>query len=964
MNMQTIRYELDDAGIATITFDEPGSKVNTMTQQWQNELAEVADRLERDRDRIVGVLLESAKTTFFAGAELNGVLKLRPADAAEGFHRLEAMKRSFRRIERLGRPVVALLNGAALGGGWEVALAAHARLALDDGQIRFGTPEVSLGLIPGATGITKTVRLLGLLAAQPYLLEGQLFGPREALELGLVHGLGDSIENLRAQALAWIADHPDATQPWDRKDYKMPGGTPASPKIAASLVVAPAMLAQKTRGLYPAAHAILEAMVEGAMVDYDTATRIESRKLAKTMVGQTTKNMVTAFFFNMNAIKSGKSRPSGVPPWKPTKVGVLGAGMMGAGIAHAAASRGIACVLKDLSVARARAGGEAVRGITAPLVARGRMTEVQQAQLLNRIAPTAEAADLRGCDLIIEAVFEQRDLKAAVTREAEPMLAIGGVFALIDESQARDRRRRIGEEADFYGAMDGASKFVKGDAIAGIVIIIVNILGGLAIGVLQQGVAPSEALRIYALLTVGDGLVSQLPALLISTATGIMVTRAAGAHDLGSQMFTQFTSQSRPLFVAGAMLALFGLMPGLPKLPFLAVAGVTLGAAYLIRRQHAEEAADAARPAPIENRESEQLGPQQVIQMMSVDPLEVEVGYGLIPIVDEASGGGLLKRITMIRRQVAMDLGLVLPTVRVRDNLQHPPNTYVVKLRGVESARGALQPGHFLAMDPGTAEGEVPGTDTQEPAFGMPARWIAPGHKERAELLGYSVVDAEVVLATHLKELVKRFAPDLLSRQDTQNLLEHLRGEYPALVEELVPTTLTIGEVQEVLQNLLAERVSIRDLVSICEALSMQARVTRDIDLLTEYARAALARQISRQYSDDTNTIRVITVGPRTEDEMAAAIQHSDRGNTIVLAPWQLQRLIGVINAEVERVVGAGRDPVILCSSRIRLALRRLLERRLPNVVLLSFVEVTAQTTVEAVGNIEVNVGNETVHRQ
>ncbi len=427
--MQTIRYELDDAGIATITFDEPGSKVNTMTQQWQNELAEVADRLERDRDRIVGVLLESAKTTFFAGAELNGVLKLQPADAAEGFHRLEALKRSFRRIERLGRPVVALLNGAALGGGWEVALAAHARFALDDGQIRFGTPEVSLGLIPGATGITKTVRLLGLLAAQPYLLEGQLFGPREALELGLVHGLGDSMENLRAQALAWIADHPDATQPWDRKDYKMPGGTPASPKIAASLVVAPAMLAQKTRGLYPAAHAILEAMVEGAMVDYDTATRIESRKLAKTMVGQTTKNMVTAFFFNMNAIKSGKSRPSGVPPWKPTKVGVLGAGMMGAGIAHAAASRGIACVLKDLSVARARAGGEAVRGITAPLVARGRMTEVQQAQLLNRIAPTAEAADLRGCDLIIEAVFEQRDLKAAVTREAEPMLAIGGVFA-------------------------------------------------------------------------------------------------------------------------------------------------------------------------------------------------------------------------------------------------------------------------------------------------------------------------------------------------------------------------------------------------------------------------------------------------------------------------------------------------------------------------------------------------------
>ncbi|MDE2092357.1 MAG: enoyl-CoA hydratase/isomerase family protein [Burkholderiales bacterium] len=429
MSMDSIRYALDDAGIASVTFDAPGSPVNTMTRQWQADLAEVADGLARDKDRIKGVLLASAKTTFFAGAELNGVLKLRAEDAAQGFNEIEAMKRSLRRIETLGRPVVALLNGTALGGGWEVALAAHARFALDDRKIQFGTPEVSLGLIPGATGITKTVRLLGLMAAQPYLLEGQLFGPREALELGLVQGLGDSIESLRAQALAWIAEHPDAVQPWDRKDYKMPGGTPTNPKIAAALVVAPAMLAQKTRGLYPAAHAILETMVEGAMVDFDTATRIESRKLARIMVGQTTKNMVTAFFFDMNAIRSGKSRPKDVPKWKPAKVGVLGAGMMGAGIAHASASRGIACVLKDVDLDQARAGFEAVRRITAPQLAKGRMSEVAQAQLLTLVTPTADAADLRGCDLIIEAVFEQRELKAAVTREAEPMLAAGGVFA-------------------------------------------------------------------------------------------------------------------------------------------------------------------------------------------------------------------------------------------------------------------------------------------------------------------------------------------------------------------------------------------------------------------------------------------------------------------------------------------------------------------------------------------------------
>jgi len=428
--MKTLRYELDDAGIATITFDEPGSPVNTMTLQWQHDLADAAAQLVRDKERIKGVLLASAKTTFFAGAELNSVLKLKVEDAIEGFGRIEALKKSFRTIETLGRPVAALLNGAALGGGWEVALAAHARFAIDDRKTRFGTPEVSLGLIPGATGITKTVRLLGLMAANPLLLEGKLFGPREAVELGLVDGLADDAAGLRAQALAWIVGHPDAVQPWDRKDYKMPGGTPSHPKIAAGLVVAPAMLAQKTRGLYPAAQAILETMVEGAMVDYDTATRIESRKLAKTMVSQTTKNMVTAFFFNMNAVKSGKSRPGGgFPRWKPSRVGVLGAGMMGAGIAHAAASRGFACVLKDVSADKARAGFEAVRKITAPLVAKGRMNELQQAALLNLITPTAEATDLQGCDLIIEAVFEKRELKAAVTREAEPLLAAGGVFA-------------------------------------------------------------------------------------------------------------------------------------------------------------------------------------------------------------------------------------------------------------------------------------------------------------------------------------------------------------------------------------------------------------------------------------------------------------------------------------------------------------------------------------------------------
>jgi len=421
--METIRYDIDAQGIATLTFDAPDAPVNTMTELWQREMIEAVERLHADRERIGGVLLASAKTTFFAGAQLKNLLKLRAEDAAEGFRGIEAIKRAYRRLETLGRPVVALLNGAALGGGWEVALAAHARFALDEPAIRFGMPEVTLGLIPGATGIVKTVRLLGLLAAQPYLMEGRLFGPREALELGLVQGLAGSADELRALALAWIAEHPDAVQPWDRGDYKMPGGTPANPKIAAALAVAPAMLAAKTQGLYPAPQAILETMVESALVDYDTATRIESRKLAKIMVGQNAKNMIGAFFFDLNAIKTGRSRPAGFARWKPAKVGVLGAGMMGAGIAHANAARGIACVLLDVTMDRARAGVEAIRKTA------GRLDEAERAALLACVTPTADMADLYGCELIIEAVFEQRSQKAQVTQQAEVQLTPDGVFA-------------------------------------------------------------------------------------------------------------------------------------------------------------------------------------------------------------------------------------------------------------------------------------------------------------------------------------------------------------------------------------------------------------------------------------------------------------------------------------------------------------------------------------------------------
>ncbi|HXE49240.1 MAG TPA: enoyl-CoA hydratase-related protein, partial [Ramlibacter sp.] len=430
--MKTIKYELRD-GIATITFDEEGSPVNTMCEQWQQDLTEVTAQVVKDKDAITGIILASAKTTFFAGADLKGTMHLQPSDAPRVFRGIEQTKKNFRTLETLGKPVVGCLNGTALGGGWEVALMAHYRVAVDDPKIQFGLPELTLGLIPGASGITKMTRLLGLMGAQPYILESKLFAPREALELGLVHELVPDAAALRPAALAWIAKHASAAapahQPWDDKNYKMPGGTPSNPKIANMLAVAPAMLKQKTRGLYPAPEYALAAMVEGAQVDFDTALRIESRYLAKLIVSPVAKNMINTFFFNMNAIKSGQSRPKDIPRYKPKKVGILGAGMMGGAIAYVQASRGVPTVLRDVTLDKAQIGKAYSSKITQPRVEKGRMSPHDEAALLSRITATDSVEDLRGCDLIIEAVFENRELKARVTQEAEPMLAPGGFFA-------------------------------------------------------------------------------------------------------------------------------------------------------------------------------------------------------------------------------------------------------------------------------------------------------------------------------------------------------------------------------------------------------------------------------------------------------------------------------------------------------------------------------------------------------
>jgi 3-hydroxyacyl-CoA dehydrogenase / enoyl-CoA hydratase / 3-hydroxybutyryl-CoA epimerase len=430
--MITIQYTLQDS-IATITFDEPNSPVNTMCLDWQADMTAVAAQLVRDKAQIKGIILASNKTTFFAGADLRGVMRLQPKDAAQTYAGVELVKKNFRTIETLGKPVVTCLNGTALGGGWEVALLGHYRIAVNDKKIQLGLPEVTLGLLPGASGVTKMTRHLGLLKAQPYLMEGKTFGVQEALELGLVHELVSDAAILRSKAVEFInanASDPAAfTHPWDNTDYKIPGGKPSSPALAGALSVAPAMLRKTTRGLQPAPEAILACMVEGASVDYDTALRIESRYLAKLMTGSNAKAMINTFFFNMNAIKSGASRPKGIERFKPSKVGILGAGMMGAGIAYAQASKGIATVIKDVSMDKAQAGKAYSAKITQTRVDKGRMSAQDQATLLARITPTDKAAELQDCDLIIEAVFEQRDLKAKVTQEAEPLLKAGGFFA-------------------------------------------------------------------------------------------------------------------------------------------------------------------------------------------------------------------------------------------------------------------------------------------------------------------------------------------------------------------------------------------------------------------------------------------------------------------------------------------------------------------------------------------------------
>jgi len=520
---------------------------------------------------------------------------------------------------------------------------------------------------------------------------------------------------------------------------------------------------------------------------------------------------------------------------------------------------------------------------------------------------------------------------------------------LINEADARRRRREITEEADFYGSMDGASKFVRGDAIAAVIITLVNIVGGLAIGVLQQGMSPGLAAQTYTVLTVGEGLVAQIPALIVSTAAGIVVTRAASDMDLGGAMTKQLLMSPKPVGIAAGILLALGLVPGLPHLAFLVLGSAVAWMAYHLHQEEIREAA----PTPTPTVPKAEEGPTRVTPL---DLMEVQVGYGLIGLVEGTQGTALLDRIKALRRQFAETMGFVVPPIHIRDNLQLRPNEYAIMLKGVEVAKADVLPGHLLAIDPGTGQkGVVQGIATKEPAFGLPALWIPEDGREQAQMAGYTVVDASSAIATHLSELVKRYGHELLGRQEVQALLDEVGKSHPKLVEELIPTMVPLGTVVRVLGNLLKEGIPIRDLRSILEAIFDQASNSKDPELLTEYARQALARTITKQYQASDGSLQVITLDPRLDRSLADQVAALPPGAALQLDPTVSHKLLTGIKQAAERVAARGQQPIIICSQAVRRHLRRHSDRILHSVPVMGFNEVDSFVRLQSLDTVRVD---------
>jgi flagellar biosynthesis protein FlhA len=523
---------------------------------------------------------------------------------------------------------------------------------------------------------------------------------------------------------------------------------------------------------------------------------------------------------------------------------------------------------------------------------------------------------------------------------------------LINDQEARARRKEIAREAEYYGAMDGANKFVRGDAVAGILITLVNIIGGLAIGIFQNQMTFADAAQNYTLLTIGDGLVTQIPALIISTSAGIIVSRAGTESNLGEEITSQILLQPRAIGITAVVLFGFGAVPGLPTIPFWVLGALTGVLALFIRRATRERILAEQEE---KKKEEKALPGEQLDTLPPLDTLALEVGYGLIPLVDADQNGELLDRIKSIRRQVAHEIGIIVPPIHIQDNMQLKPGEYSILLKGNEIGKGELMTNYFLAMNPGTAEEEIEGIPTREPTYGLPAIWIKEAAKETVLAKGYTVVDLATVMTTHLSEIVRRYAPEFVGRQEVQQLLDHLKESHPKVVDELVPNVLSLGGVVKVIQNLLREQVPIRDLLAILETLADWAPVTRDIDLLTEYVRQALSRTITKVHLTHEGNLAVITLDHSVESAIAGAVQKTDQGGFFALDPNTTRQIMNKLARCLERCSSLNYQPVVLCSAQVRSHFKKLVDRFIPNIFVLSYDEILSNVEIKSLGTVELS---------
>ncbi|MCL2221152.1 MAG: flagellar biosynthesis protein FlhA [Oscillospiraceae bacterium] len=520
----------------------------------------------------------------------------------------------------------------------------------------------------------------------------------------------------------------------------------------------------------------------------------------------------------------------------------------------------------------------------------------------------------------------------------------------IDENQARERRQKIQDEADFHGAMDGASKFIKGDAIAGLLITFINAIGGIVMGVLTMDEDIGEIAQIFTLATIGDGLITQIPALLVSTASGIIITRSGGEGTFGSEMSRQILSQPHALIMGGILLILVSLMPGLPTIPMWVIAIILMVLGYIVSgRIKKEEVVEEHIEEEVAAEEKRK--PESVTALLQVDPIELEFGYGIVPMVDVSQGGDLLDRVVMIRRQCAIDMGVIVPAIRLRDNIQLGTNEYSIKIKGVEIAKGEVMADHLLALSSGEVEEEIYGIPTVEPTFGLPALWIPKSDRDEAEILGYSTVDPPSVIATHLTEIIKRYGHELLNRQQVQTLVDNLKKTQPALVDEVVPKLFSLGEIQKILANLLSENIPIRDMASIIEALGDYGTLTRDPDMLTEYVRQALKRSISKRFIPE-DVAYVITLDPSLEQLIIESTKQSEHGSYLAIEPTQVHSIFDKLRAIIENMKNKGRTPVILTSPLVRRQFRKIAEQISPELAVLSYNEIDSGVEVLSEGTV------------